>query len=128
MKKIIFDYLKTYGFDLQKILESNNKSGKDYFKRPTDTFMDKYRVNFTIESKEDGIDIYISSSPELSDLSVFHEFSKGLIEIINQNSEKKVEKSELNESWFGWESKDFPISFGVKDEFFQFNSRITINK
>lgn len=90
--------------------------------------MDKYRVNFTIESKEDGIDIYISSSPELSDLSVFHEFSKGLIEIINQNSEKKVEKSELNESWFGWESKDFPISFGVKDEFFQFNSRITINK
>jgi len=127
MKELILDYLKEYGFDLQEILKSNKKSGKEYFQKPNDTFRDKHLVIFKIESDEDEIDIYINSSPILTDLSIFHEFSEGLIELINSKSDNKIQGPNSFGS-FGWNAADFSLSFGVNDEVFQFEFRISVKK
>ncbi|HKJ42561.1 MAG TPA: hypothetical protein VKA27_10745 [Sunxiuqinia sp.] len=125
MKKQILDFLKSYQIDLPKILTSDKESGKLYMIDPNDIRQDKYLLNYEVVQGVDEIDIFLDSGSKIQDNSIFENFSAGLIELINSNSDTKVHKVKLKPNWFGWHENNADVHFGIKNEIFRFEGRIS---
>ncbi len=124
MRELIFDYLKKYNIFINEFVRSEQKEFTVKIKGKNET-IPHLKVSVNVEKEEKEYSIYLKEEPILSGKVIFDELSNGLIELINKNSEMKVTESNLVKGWFGWEAKNFSISFGFKNEELRFEARFS---
>jgi hypothetical protein len=126
MKELIFEYLKRFNIQLEKYIYSD----VDEFN--VDIKSDKeisphLKIMVRLEREENGCQIYLKNYPELGKKFVFDELTKGLIQLINDNSDRPVTESSFEKGWYGWETNDLAMNFGIKNEIFEFSARFAIS-
>ncbi len=124
MKRQIFDYLKTYNIDCDYLLNSGKEELQLEIKRPNEVISHTKTI-FKINREQNEIDIFFTNVELIDEGSVYHELNNGLINYINENSDKKMDGPNYL-GYSGWESNDFKISFGLIAEPICFEARLTL--
>ena len=122
MKQLILDYLKKNNLDIADLLELNEISNS-----LQNTWKKRYPIIDNIQYPKNEVDIFLKNESSTNDYANFNRFSDGLIELINENSNKKIEGPNYL-GMFGWQSEDLSVSFGVNNEKLSFEARFTFRK
>jgi hypothetical protein len=119
MKEIIIDYLIQYIPDIRKIVSHTEikEHQVDFWKR-------NYPIITDITIDNDEFEIKLKITTEMHQFLSFSNFSDGLIQRINDKSEKKVDGPNYL-GMYSWHSEDLKLSFGVNDEVLQFEARFS---
>jgi hypothetical protein len=119
MRGLILNFLKENNLDIGELI------GKDSINATELTqWKEKHPIIDKIEYEGNEVGIYLKNLPMDIDFEPYHNFSKKLINLINENSEQKVEGPNYL-GMFGWQSGDLFISFGVNDEPLSFEARFS---
>ena len=122
MKQLILDYLKKNNLDIADLLELNEISNS-----LQNAWKKRYPIIDNIQYQKNEIDIFLKNESNTNDFANFNRFSDGLIELINKNSNKKINGPNYL-GMFGWQSEDLSISFGVNNKEMSFEARFSFKK
>jgi hypothetical protein len=125
MKQLILDYLKKYNIQLEEYSHSDESDFLVAIKSENEV-SPHLEIKIKVVTEKDKCQIYMENKPELGKKFIFDELSRGLIQLINENSEKKVIEYSFKKGWFGWEADNLSINFGVKNEVLGFEARFAI--
>ncbi len=124
MKQLILNYLMKYNIQIDKFIHSKETEFSILIKNH-DEQTPYLRVDVMIEREENKCHVYLKRADIHGKEFIFNEFTNGLIQLINDNSEQKVFQSVVP-GWYGWQSEDLSIDFGIKSEIFGFAARFAL--
>ena len=124
MKKQILNYLSDYNIKIDEIINST-KTETSILIKAQDEVNEHLKVDVKIEREENKCHVYFKRDNIRGKEFIFNELTEGLIQLINDNSEQKVFQSVIP-GWYGWQSEDLSIDFGIKNEIFGFTARFAI--
>ena len=122
MKQKIIDYLKVLIPQIDEILllQEVKENHLNFWKR-------NYPIIRDIRIVDGEFDIFLEIDSTMSEFNNISDFTKGLIKLINENSETKVDGPNYL-GMFGWQAEDLSVSFGVNDEILKFEARFSFKK
>ena len=124
MKQQILNYLMKYNIKIDEILNSKENELSILIKNH-DEHTPHLKVDVKIEREESKCHIYLEREDIHGKEFIFNGLTDGLIQLINDCSEQKIFQSAVP-GWYGWQSENLSINFGIKNEIFGFAARIAV--
>lgn len=125
MKDVLLDYLKNYNIYVCRLLLSGEKNRTLGIIEPKGKNQYSLPLVYTIQKDELETDFYLFCL----DGNLYQDKIQNLISelkiLIQENTNKKIEKSPYGKDWNYWQDEEIKISFGIRSEHTGFSMRLS---